>query len=245
MDRLNYKKIRVVVIDSGVNTSHRLINENKLSGISIQREDDKVCINKNYTDIIGHGTAICGILSKHEYINEIFMLRIYNNKLETDIETLLFALNYVKNNIECDIINMSLGVKYYNNELEKTCMEITNKGIIIVSAFDNGGAMSFPAAFDCVVGVDTTYECRKVEEFIYVESSPVNILAKGGYHRVAWVNPEIIINQGSSFSCAYITSIIAKILSKGITAYCDVINMLKQLSKKTYRTQKNNTCHTF
>jgi hypothetical protein len=37
--------------------------------------------------------------------------------------------------------------------LYTACKSLTNKGIILVSAFDNAGSLSFPAAFPNVIGV--------------------------------------------------------------------------------------------
>lgn len=223
--------MKIAVIDSGINKAHPIFKNISISGNGIMRnENGGYTVTNNYSDSLGHGTAVCGILAKNTFINELYVCKIYNNHLETDVDTLIFALKYINDYIECDLINLSLGTNIYNSELELICNELFSKNIFIISAFDNAGGISYPAAFKNVLGVDTALECTKTDDFIIVKNSPINILAKGGYHRLAWVNPSYIINQGSSFSCAYITSIIAKIKSQN-SNYNYVLSNLEKTAK--------------
>lgn len=93
--------------------------------------------------------------------------------------------------------------------LRDICAEISAMGIVIVSAFDNEGCYSYPAAFDCVIGVDNKNNFAHNTQFDFVENSPINILAKGSVQRITTQEGKTLIVGGSSIACAYITSILA------------------------------------
>lgn len=65
--------------------------------------------------------------------------------------------------------------------------------------------MSFPASFDCVIGVVSLEECRKEDDCIYVSDSCINIAAKGNIQRLAWSEPQFVFMDGNSFACAHVT----------------------------------------
>ncbi len=86
-------------------------------------------------------TSIC-----HEL--KLFLLELLREN-DYDADHLILALNYIDENIDCKIINISLGITCSGNlsELKSVCDRLTNKGVLIVSAFDNSGICSYPAGF--------------------------------------------------------------------------------------------------
>ena len=76
--------------------------------------------------------------------------------IAVDEDLLISAILYIEENINCRVINISSGIKLCERliEFRNICNRISDKGIFIVSAFDNDGAMSYPAAFDSVIGVE-------------------------------------------------------------------------------------------
>lgn len=209
----------IVIIDSGVYGEHNLLAKADIEGITIKFCDGNYIVCSGADDEIGHGTAVCGVvLSEIDNPSEIsiLMIKIYGRTLKVELEALLFALSYIEKTVECDIIHISSGILQYSKMLEMQCTRLKNKGVCIVAAFDNEGAVSYPAAFDSVIGVDSSYDCRKGNEWIYIEKGIVNVLAKGGNHRLAWTSPQYIISQGASFSAGYITAVIAKQLKNGL-----------------------------
>lgn len=229
---------KIVIIDSGIENTHIIFKNKQTNGIHVFKQKGIYRTDSNITDKLGHGTAISGILTRYIEPDEIFMLKIYDEKLETDIDTLLYALNYIKENFYPTIIHMSLGVKTYDKRLENICTLLSQSGYLIVAAYDNDGAVSFPAAFDCVVGVDVSYECTQINKYIYIEDSIVNVLAKGGYYRIPWINNGYIINQGTSFSAAYITGQISKLLNPPFSL-TQTLEILKEKAMKVYHGNYN------
>ncbi|MGM0124413.1 hypothetical protein IGI37_001790 [Enterococcus sp. AZ194] len=198
----------VVIVDSGL--KREIIKEKNVQGFGIH---DKKIIT-DFSDSFGHGTAIYDIISREidcEKI-QIIMVKLFE-ETTVEEEDLVFALEYIESNFNADIINLSLGItQTITSSLQKICKRLTNKGVFIVSAFDNDGAMSFPAAYNDVIGVSTSSECIYKGDYVYLENSPINILAKGNIQRVSWIKPKKIFLGGNSLACAHATSQILKII---------------------------------
>lgn len=94
-------------------------------------------------------------------------------------------------------------------------------------AFDNEGAISYPAAFDNVIGVDWSKSCNSPLEYVYVENSIVNILGVGSELRLPWLNNSYKYVSGSSFATPFITTKIADLYQKGCTQLNDILKALK------------------
>lgn len=218
------EKVRkIVVIDSGYSN----FSDNRIvGGINIFKNNDNILFNDNISDSVGHGTAVTNILLKQTSDIDIFIVKIFEKELTCDVELLIRALEYVEKNISCDLINLSLGVNYNHKNLISICDKLTKKGIKIISAFDNEGAISYPAAFNNVIGVDASLECLTANSFIWIENSSINVLAKGGNHKLSWLNNKTIIGQGSSFATPYVTAKLANILKRGIDTE-NLINIFK------------------
>ena len=111
---------------------------------------------------------------------------------------------------------------------------MTRAGTIIVSAFDNAGSLSFPAAFENVIGVTTGQSCFSTNDFEYVQDAVVNLGAKGNIQRLAWNNPDYIMLGGNSFACAHVTVQIAKFIAEGINGIDSIMEAFKSIAKSKY-----------
>ena len=97
------KGVRVAVIDSGVHAAHPHIG-GVAGGVTIGEELDE----KNYTDIIGHGTAVMAAIKEKAPDAEYFAVRVFYSSLRTTVDLLLRAIEWsIANRI--DVINLSLG----------------------------------------------------------------------------------------------------------------------------------------
>lgn len=215
---------RIVVIDTGIDVNHPIFeNCNILKKAAVIKGINNNSYEMsedfdNCEDSIGHGTAVMGILCRECPTNvEFIVIKIFESDEQTSVEMLVYALNYILLNISCDIINISLGTNIYNMDLEIVCKRIRERGTIIVSAYSNDGCISYPAAFESVIGVDISSKCKTKDDYIYLCNSPVNILAMGGNHRLAWRDSKYTIRQGASFTAPYITALIFKILQDNAT----------------------------
>ncbi len=226
--------MNIIVVDSGVNKSHKIFKQDNINILSLQYIDGNITRSNEDNDLFGHGTAISGIISRCNADIKITVIGISDLADGLDEETLIFVLNYINENLEADIINLSLGIniceKY--NELYSICSILNDKGVIIISAFDNSGAISYPAAFDNVIGVISAQSCSKIGDFVFIDDTVVNIAAKGSIQRVAWSSPEYMMIGGNSFACAHVTAQTAVFIKEGAKGRDEIVRRFSEIALK-------------
>ena len=219
--------MNIAIIDSGTKDY-----ENITKGYNFRvKGDNEIIIENNFHDTYGHGTAVYSIIKKNNEECNYYIFKVIDQNDTIDEKIICTALEYIFNNLDIDIINMSLGtVSLSDDRMYNICKRLYDKGVILVSAFDNEGAISYPAAFDCVIGVDGSDLCRKVDDFIFYEDKILNVAAKGGMQRVKWCEPDNIIVKGSSFACAHATNKIVNIYKNGIKSFEEILEYFKSIA---------------
>lgn len=228
----------IIILDTGFNKNHSYFNgTHNIDSIKLLIDDKgKIYHEVSNTDNVGHGTAVTTIIESNLPEAKKLVVNFYD--LESTIsENLLYAvLNYVYDNIKGAIINLSFGVEFCENKssFHKICKKLTKKGFIIVAAMGNKGDIVYPAAFSEVISVATDRYITKFSDYSYFDGDDIlNIATFGINLRLPWKgNDEYKFVSGSSFSCAYITSIISKIYMEG---YKD-INEIKKILKSNAKT---------
>ncbi len=192
---------KVVIIDSG------------LSEIFLEENKDKIeeykdfCGENNIFDVAGHGTAVAGIILTINKNVKLSMYKIFDYRLVQEERILILSLEYLqKSDISDAIIHMSLGVNYYNKNIYELLKGIAIKGNIIVAAFDNDGCISYPAAFDFVIGVESSELCAKPSDFFVPDNAVIDVFSKGGIHRVVDRHNKFVLKTGNSLSAAYVSA---------------------------------------
>lgn len=205
-------RVKVVVIDSGIDInnmelkgkiSHRLgliIDENG----KIKKVENPKCRNI-------HGTIIASCIN-HMWNNiELIDINILNENLMTNGETLIEALK-IAEEFHPHVVNLSLGTLKlkYCLRLKRVINKLVKNNTIIVSAVDNRGARTYPAAFKNVVGVKSQ------------EVDIGKICYKHGYFYASpWLKKDIIYCEdykkycGNSIATAYVSGWISKEISEG------------------------------
>ena len=200
---------KVIVIDSGL-SKHFTKKRFEIKGLSIASDGDYFFKTENYDDESGHGTAVVDILTSYRYADDvsITMIKIFNELGESSESCLYYTLEYIYNHLECDLIHISSGITTCADEkkLEDICQKFAEKNIILVSAFDNLGGISYPAAFSCVIGVD--YDLGRGNRFSYrfLKNSPVNILVSYSEQHVQWKDGTKKTVNGNSFIAPHISA---------------------------------------
>ena len=211
----------IVIVDSGV-TRHQYHR-----GINILHNGN----TRDFEDKIGHGTAVDYLINSYLENIEIYHIKIFDDEFCTNVENLICALKYVYYNVSCKVIHLSNGVVYCEDieQLRFWCDKLVNKGIIIVAAFDNGGSISYPAAFDNVIGVDISNRVTKNKEYYFVRNSYINIVLTSRRMRIPWKDGKITSVQGSSFATPYITAKVYKcIKEENVHDYKAVLSYLEK-----------------
>lgn len=229
------RKLKIAIIDSGVKLNHPALRGTspQIVRFSNLEEGKGSC---------GHGTAIYNIIKKTESFADIINFQITNEDEEVCYETLIDCLTTIRDNYDIDIINLSLGLSLCDNleELYSICNDLALKGVIIVSAFENFGAISYPAAFENVIGVTSVDRCRKIDDFILFDDKMLNIGANGNLQRLAWDNPDYIIFNGNSFACAHTTVQVARFMIEGATTFSEILSSFEKIALKA--SFCNNSC---
>lgn len=218
--------MRIAIIDSGI-----------ASGFC---EDIIKCkcdvINEKYSncaeDEIGHGTACADIICKYCSDAELFIYKIYNKELKTEVKYLVKAL---ERSIEADvdIINLSLGVidTEHINLIEEKCREANIRNIRIIAAgSENSNLSCWPADFPFVIKVEGNTKCRK-DQLLLTDKDNITVEAYNGKEFARWIGGRSNIVWGNSFACARTTGLLAKALfRKKRVAYGELINFLEQVT---------------
>jgi hypothetical protein len=182
MDR---SRIRIAVIDSGVNPSHPHIA--RIEGG--WPADD-------FLDRLGHGTAVMAAIQEKAPDADYFAVRIFDRQLSTNINILLAAIKWSIDN-QVDIINLSLGT---SNPAHAQKFETFLSSAILVSPTG-----AYPGDLPGVIGVAQDPdlprdEYRREGEIFYAS----------GYPRpMPGVPPDRNLN-GVSFAVANMTGFVAR-----------------------------------
>lgn len=224
--------VKIAILDSGLRKTHPKLVQYTFNGYNITNG------SSNIEDRLGHGTAITGIIKNLVPRAEIFMVKIFDDGYYIDFSDLCNALEYTYNNIDFHVLNLSVGLTECpdHNKLKNLCDKLSEKGVV-VSAFDNFGAISYPAAYSSVIGVDSALEYTNPWEFDYIEDSTINIRGKGGNQRILWADPDYMIQGGSSFACAHITGLIAKMVQNNKLSKKDILYELRANAINRYETR--------
>lgn len=220
----------IVIIDSGMSISSNSSNKDHF----ISSFGKNFCFCNNQTDEDGHGTIINKIIRWHNKEATLINIKLQQYGEEIMISDLIAALQYVYDNIKCNIINISMSYNLIEDfvlkrDLEDICNRLTDKNIIIVSAFDNLGSISYPAAFKSVIGVTSGDYCKRNNDVEYVYNDIVNICGKGNNQVFSTSDEQVDLVSGNSLACAHISGIISTIIDENDNTGC-ILNKLEQIA---------------
>lgn len=235
----------IVIIDSGIVPSEKA----DYNGIHLYMgEDGGIQVDDNIWDNVGHGTAIYNIIRSHNKNIDVFFIRLFDMlNLSIDESLLIFALDYIYNNITCKLINVSLGVNISTqyNEMNSICQKLNRRGSLVISAFDNLEAISYPAAFDEVIGVISGADCIKITDIETTNHPVVNVCAKGGLQRIHWTEPKFIFTQGNSYACAHVTGLLSHFIHTGAEISLNsAMKYLSDMARKKHSFRVSKSCDT-
>ena len=232
--------MNIVIIDTGITLDSIPKNIKKIRGIFIKENNGNVCFYDDFNDSIGHGTIVANILAEHLNVEaNVFVIKIFDASMHVNMNLLVEALKYCNSFLDCDLIQISLGTLYSNNSLKREIEKLAQKGVIIISAFDNDKSISYPAAYSDVIGVDTTLKYNKIDHYDIVENDIIDIRGADIYHRTNGMCNKRTIVRGSSFYCSYITATIANMYSEALDKKT-VLEKLKVSARQVYGGQNNN-----
>ena len=230
----NLSKIRIALIDSGVDAKHE-----DLVG-SIEKGYNFIESNIDTNDEFGHGTRIAGVIAANRYNNtgiagvasgaKIVPLKVMDSKGRASVKNVIKAIEWCMEKY-IDVINLSIGYKKdveslinfnstYQDKERQVIEKALERGITIVSSVGNNRnePMNYPACFKGVISV-ASYGIYS--DTLEIFSAPKNskcsdktIYAPGEYIYTTEIANEYIYEFGSSIACGFVTGAVALLKAK-------------------------------
>lgn len=152
--------MRIGVIDSGVHAAHPHIH-GVAGGVAILpggREEP------DFTDRLGHGTAVTAVICEKAPEAEIFAVKIFHDSLATRIESLVRAIDWCVGR-GMHLINLSLGTANAAHEpvLRATVERVSAAGVVLVAAHEDGGVRWLPGSLPGALPVALDWDCPRDE----------------------------------------------------------------------------------
>lgn len=207
------KGVRLAVLDSGVNALHSHVRE-VAGGVHIRcREDGSIDFDPDYRDVLGHGTAVAGVIRAKAPEVELYAVRVFERELRTHAAVVAEAIRWA---IEqgMHVVNISLGTEQAEHRklLEAACDDASRCGVILVAASEDDEREWFPASFPGVIAVAADAACAWGEHFCY----PGNAVPFRAHPspRPLSGRPQGLNLRGHSFAAAHITARVACIVGQ-------------------------------
>lgn len=222
MKQANAKKIRVAVIDTGVDVSHPELTA------SINRSYSKNTCSDTFVDTTedygssSHGTMVAGVIAADAEDGtamsglasgyaEICALQVQNQGGSITTSNVIRALNYAKT-IDVKIVNMSMGMYQEDLALKNALASASDAGILIVCSAGNNATDSvhYPSTYDSTIGViATNQEGNKYSSSNYGTDNFISAPGQSIYSTIAGGNYRFA--SGSSMAAAVACGIAADI----------------------------------
>lgn len=211
--------ISIIIIDDGISIDSTRCGMLKVQETYCVNENRQVCkCKKNINQEDTHG-GLCAYIIQDIFPEVYFIsITILNNNGKCDGEKLKIALEWCVKQ-KCDIIHMSLSTRnFYTCKLiENTISNLLKQNKLIVSAIDNAGVVSYPAAFENVFAVymDNYENFAKKKLGLFYDMNLESYMIGVQYNkRIVKNNGEILyLDSANSYAAAAVTGYLAKFIS--------------------------------
>ncbi|MCB1676407.1 MAG: S8 family serine peptidase [Halioglobus sp.] len=206
-----YTRIKVAIIDSGIDAQHPDIGGIKGGTSIVIGPGDKPVFGAEHGDVAGHGTACAGIVRRYAPRADLYSVRIFDDSLRADGRALVAAIEWCIDQ-DMDVLNLSLGGTDggMRTELERVCLKASCRGLVLVAAAHNEGRPSYPAIFDGVIGVGAARIPGGTGH--YYDRGAIECRARGDAQRVCWTQPRHLVVSGTSYAAPHISGTVAALL---------------------------------
>lgn len=197
----------LILLDSG----YEILNKKRNVDIYVKNNSLWEQI-ENDTDDVGHGGAVMNLAIENLDKIKGSVFKVFTDMVVSNIDNIISALEYIYENMECRYIQMSFGVRAYSKPLLDVLKKLyEERKVIIIAAYDNCGAMSFPAAFPFVIGVSGNPYIRDKKKPVVCDTGLIDVYAKNGRQLVADKSDKgRRVEQGNSFATSQVTNILLR-----------------------------------
>lgn len=159
--RIKYKINVVAVLDTGLSDNIINIQGSVYQGINTCGAGNPTI---DITDKQGHGTFVSSIVCWNNAGLCLYPIKVLGDEGKGSLDDIAEGLQYAL--VKADVINMSLGGGGYSQIFHNIIKEVTSKGIIICCASGNeGGSVSYPAAYPECIPVGSYNQYNKISSF--------------------------------------------------------------------------------
>jgi subtilisin family serine protease len=199
-------RVRVAIIDSGVHAAHPHVG-GVAGGVGI---DDEGREHDDYTDRLGHGTAVTAAIREKAPDAELFAVKVFDRTLSTRVANLIRGIEWTARH-GMHVANLSVGTARADHEqiLRDAVERANGAGVTIVAARDDGGVRWLPGSLPGVIAVQLDWSCPR-DEYRVVDVDGRTVFRASGYPReIPGVAPDRNLN-GISFAVANMTGFVAR-----------------------------------
>jgi subtilisin len=209
------ERVRVCILDSGVQPDHPRIGGLEDAVALTKREDGEIVVEQDTEgDLCGHGTGCAGIVRSLAPECRLFSVRVLGAGFKGSGAVLLEGLRWsIAQGF--DVINMSLSTtkRQFAGFLHELADSAYFRRTVLVASAHNMPVESYPWRFSSVISVGSHEEDDPLT-FYYNPSPPVEFFARGVNVELPWVGGDTITATGNSFATPHMSGICALILAK-------------------------------
>ncbi|WP_028609477.1 S8 family peptidase [Paenibacillus harenae] len=210
-------RVRVGVIDTGVDFNHPDLRQSLSRGINL--------LNRSMLphDDNGHGTHIAGTIAAANQIQGmigvapralISPVKAFDHNGSAFVSDIILGIEWCVRN-RMNVINMSFGMKTRSKALLSAVTNAYNAGVIIVASSGNDGkrrSIDYPARYPQTISVGATNKLRRIAPFSN-RGSYIDIYAPGDKIVSSWLRGKYNEMSGTSMATSHVSGAIALLLA--------------------------------
>ncbi len=200
--------LTVAIIDSGVEADHPAIGRRLVQSVRVELDGDEPHVEgDDGRDVVGHGTAVAGIIHSIAPGAELVSIRVLGPDNRGKGEAFLTALDWaIGQGISVANLSLSSRSEALYAEFHELADRAYFANLLLVSAANNVPGPSYPSLFAAVVSV-AAHDLRDPAVWFYNPTPPVEFGAYGVDVDVAWRDGGRSVVTGNSFAAPHIAGI--------------------------------------
>lgn len=213
-DKLKERRVRVGIIDTGINYQHPDLKSNIRQGVSTLDG------HPSYFDDYGHGTHVAGTIGASGSVGaqginpytDFYIVKAFDSKGNANLSDIIEGMDWLAR-WQVDVINMSFSTNESNNGFLRAISGVHRRGIVMVAAAGNdGGGVNFPARFPEVIAVSAIDRNDQIASFSSF-GPEINFCAPGVDITSTWQGSGYSVKSGTSFAAPHVTGTIADLIN--------------------------------
>ena len=231
------ERVRVAVLDSGIDLGHPDLANNIKGGINILNPA------QGPMDENGHGTHVAGTIAAEDNnsgvvgiapMTELYGVKILNRDGEGTLAGIIKGLQWCIAN-RMSVANLSVGTNKSSTALRMAVQRAYHAGLVIVSAAGNEGtanSITYPAAYPEVVtvgAIDQQYQLASFSSW----GPELTVVAPGSGIYSTYLDGSYVRLSGTSMAAPHVTGLTALLLKiNPQLSQARIIELLKNSSIK-------------